>query len=91
LAGARPALRGGSSGCSSARNGQTLQRLAGTIALSGVDRSAQPGGVLPPPCSNSCGLAEGTGWSPDAIADIWPKKFAPAHQRIGQQFPEPPK
>jgi 3-oxoacyl-[acyl-carrier protein] reductase len=36
-------------------------------------------------------LAEGTGWSPDAIANIWAERFAPAQQRVGQQFPEPPK
>jgi len=35
-------------------------------------------------------LAEGTGWSADAIAGIWPEKFAPSLQTVGQQFPEPP-
>jgi NAD(P)-dependent dehydrogenase (short-subunit alcohol dehydrogenase family) len=36
-------------------------------------------------------LVEGTGWSPEAIADIWPQRFAPSHQPVGQQFPEPPR
>jgi NAD(P)-dependent dehydrogenase (short-subunit alcohol dehydrogenase family) len=36
-------------------------------------------------------FADGTGWSPDAIAQIWPEKFAPAQQTVGQQLPEPPK
>jgi len=36
-------------------------------------------------------LADGTGWSADAIAEIWPKQFAAAQQTVGQQFPEPPK
>ena len=35
--------------------------------------------------------ADGTGWSADAIAEIWPKQFAAAQQTVGQQFPEPPK
>jgi NAD(P)-dependent dehydrogenase (short-subunit alcohol dehydrogenase family) len=36
-------------------------------------------------------FADGTGWSADAIAEIWPKQFAGAQQTVGQQFPEPPK
>src|SRR3954463_7996616 len=36
-------------------------------------------------------FADGTGWSADAIADIWPTQFASAQQTVGQQFPEPPK
>jgi hypothetical protein len=36
-------------------------------------------------------LADGTGWSPDGIADIWAERFTPAQQPVGQQFPEPPK
>lgn len=36
-------------------------------------------------------FADGTGWSADAIADVWPKQFAAAQQTVGQQFPEPPK
>ncbi|MCZ2835973.1 SDR family NAD(P)-dependent oxidoreductase [Modestobacter sp. VKM Ac-2985] len=35
-------------------------------------------------------FADGTGWSPDAIADVWPQRFAAAHQTVGQQLPEPP-
>jgi hypothetical protein len=35
-------------------------------------------------------FAEGTGWSPDAIAGIWPDKFAGSLQKVGQEFPEPP-
>ncbi len=35
-------------------------------------------------------VAEGTGWSADAIAKVWPVKFAPALQKVGQEFPEPP-
>ncbi|WP_369253148.1 SDR family oxidoreductase [Geodermatophilus amargosae] len=36
-------------------------------------------------------FADGTGWSPDAIAGIWPERFASAQQTVGQQLPEPPK
>jgi NAD(P)-dependent dehydrogenase (short-subunit alcohol dehydrogenase family) len=36
-------------------------------------------------------FADGTGWSADAIADVWPKQFADAQQTVGQQFPDPPK
>jgi NAD(P)-dependent dehydrogenase (short-subunit alcohol dehydrogenase family) len=36
-------------------------------------------------------FADGTGWSADAIADVWPKQFAAAQQTVGQQFPELPK
>jgi 3-oxoacyl-[acyl-carrier protein] reductase len=36
-------------------------------------------------------LADGTGWSPDAIAGVWPEKFAGSQQKVGQEFPEPPK
>jgi NAD(P)-dependent dehydrogenase (short-subunit alcohol dehydrogenase family) len=36
-------------------------------------------------------FADGTGWSADAISDVWPKQFAAAQQTVGQQFPEPPK
>ncbi|MGY1652594.1 SDR family oxidoreductase [Geodermatophilus sp. SYSU D01119] len=36
-------------------------------------------------------FADGTGWSPDAIAGIWPERFAPSSQTVGQQLPEPPK
>jgi NAD(P)-dependent dehydrogenase (short-subunit alcohol dehydrogenase family) len=36
-------------------------------------------------------FADGTGWSADAIAGIWPQRFASAQQTVGQQFPEPPK
>jgi NAD(P)-dependent dehydrogenase (short-subunit alcohol dehydrogenase family) len=32
-------------------------------------------------------LADGTGWSADAIAAVWPSRFAPAQQRVGQQLP----
>lgn len=36
-------------------------------------------------------LADGGGWPADAISRIWPEKFAPAQQTVGQQLPEPPK
>ena len=36
-------------------------------------------------------FADGTGWSADAIAEVWPEKYAPAEQTVGQQIPEPPK
>jgi NAD(P)-dependent dehydrogenase (short-subunit alcohol dehydrogenase family) len=32
-------------------------------------------------------LADGTGWSADAIAAVWPSRFAPWKQRVGQQLP----
>ena len=35
-------------------------------------------------------LADGTGWSADAIAAIWPQRFAPSQQPVGPHFPEPP-
>lgn len=36
-------------------------------------------------------FADGTGWSADAIAQVWPAQFAASQQTVGQQFPEPPK
>jgi NAD(P)-dependent dehydrogenase (short-subunit alcohol dehydrogenase family) len=36
-------------------------------------------------------FADGTGWSADAIAEVWPSTFGPAQQTVGQQLPEPPK
>ena len=36
-------------------------------------------------------FADGTGWSADAIAGVWPGSFAGSQQAVGQQFPEPPK
>jgi NAD(P)-dependent dehydrogenase (short-subunit alcohol dehydrogenase family) len=35
-------------------------------------------------------FADGTGWSPDAIAEVWPERFAAAQQTVGQQLPEAP-
>jgi NAD(P)-dependent dehydrogenase (short-subunit alcohol dehydrogenase family) len=35
-------------------------------------------------------FADGTGWSADAIAGVWPATFGPAQQSVGQQLPEPP-
>jgi NAD(P)-dependent dehydrogenase (short-subunit alcohol dehydrogenase family) len=35
-------------------------------------------------------FADGTGWSADAVAGIWPDRFAAAQQTVGQQLPEPP-
>jgi NAD(P)-dependent dehydrogenase (short-subunit alcohol dehydrogenase family) len=36
-------------------------------------------------------FADGTGWSADAIAGVWPDAFAGSQQKVGQKFPEPPK
>jgi len=36
-------------------------------------------------------FADGTGWSADAIAKVWPDSFAEHLQTVGQQLPEPPK
>jgi NAD(P)-dependent dehydrogenase (short-subunit alcohol dehydrogenase family) len=36
-------------------------------------------------------FADGAGWSADAIAGVWPNRFAAAQQKVGQEFPEPPK
>jgi NAD(P)-dependent dehydrogenase (short-subunit alcohol dehydrogenase family) len=36
-------------------------------------------------------FADGTGWSADDVAAIWPDKYAAAQQTVGQQIPEPPK
>lgn len=35
-------------------------------------------------------FADGSGWTADAIASIWPDRFAASLQRVGQEFPEPP-
>ncbi len=35
-------------------------------------------------------FADGTGWSADAVAEVWPKAFEGSLQTVGQQFPEPP-
>jgi NAD(P)-dependent dehydrogenase (short-subunit alcohol dehydrogenase family) len=36
-------------------------------------------------------FADGTGWSADAVAGIWPERFAGSQQKVGQEFPEPPR
>jgi len=36
-------------------------------------------------------FADGTGWSADAVAGIWQEAFAGSQQKVGQEFPEPPK
>jgi hypothetical protein len=36
-------------------------------------------------------FADGTGWSADAVAGIWPERFATSQQKVGQEFPEPPR
>jgi 3-oxoacyl-[acyl-carrier protein] reductase len=36
-------------------------------------------------------FADGTGWSADAIAAVWPTAFEGSLQTVGQQFPEPPR
>ena len=36
-------------------------------------------------------VADGTGWSADAISEVWPERFAGSQQKVGQEFPEPPK
>jgi NAD(P)-dependent dehydrogenase (short-subunit alcohol dehydrogenase family) len=36
-------------------------------------------------------FADGTGWSADAVAGVWPGTFAGSQQKVGQEFPEPPK
>jgi NAD(P)-dependent dehydrogenase (short-subunit alcohol dehydrogenase family) len=33
-------------------------------------------------------FADGTGWSADAIAGVWPERFAPVQQTVGQQLPK---
>ncbi|MCO1659052.1 SDR family NAD(P)-dependent oxidoreductase [Pseudonocardia humida] len=35
-------------------------------------------------------FADGTGWSTDDIAAVWPERFAPAQQTVGQQLEPPP-
>lgn len=35
-------------------------------------------------------FADGSGWSADAIADVWPDRFAPSQQTVGQQLPAAP-
>jgi NAD(P)-dependent dehydrogenase (short-subunit alcohol dehydrogenase family) len=35
-------------------------------------------------------FADGTGWSADAIAGVWPDTFAPSLQTVGQQLPKEP-
>lgn len=43
------------------------------------------------PSEEVVAFADGEGWSADAIAAVWAEQFAPHHQRVGQDFPEPPK
>ncbi|HWD05481.1 MAG TPA: SDR family NAD(P)-dependent oxidoreductase [Amycolatopsis sp.] len=40
------------------------------------------------PAESVVEFAEGTGWSADAVADVWSRKFADHQERVGQQFPE---
>jgi NAD(P)-dependent dehydrogenase (short-subunit alcohol dehydrogenase family) len=35
-------------------------------------------------------FADGTGWSADAIAEVWPRAFEPSLQTVGQQLPPEP-
>jgi NAD(P)-dependent dehydrogenase (short-subunit alcohol dehydrogenase family) len=35
-------------------------------------------------------FADGTGWSADALAGVWPDTFAPSLQTVGQQLPKEP-
>jgi NAD(P)-dependent dehydrogenase (short-subunit alcohol dehydrogenase family) len=35
-------------------------------------------------------FADGTGWSADAIAEVWGETFAPSLQTVGQQLPKEP-
>src|SRR3954463_2205698 len=80
----------------------TPEDAAGLVAFLASDAAAGitgqavgiGGGRLalwPPPAEVVVEFADGTGWSADAIADVWPKSFADAQQTVGQQFPEPPK
>jgi NAD(P)-dependent dehydrogenase (short-subunit alcohol dehydrogenase family) len=41
------------------------------------------------PTEVAVALANGSGWSPDAIAAVWAQRFAAVEQRGGQQLPEP--
>ena len=41
------------------------------------------------PAEVAVALADGSGWSSDAIAGGWAQRFAAVEQRVGQQLPEP--
>jgi NAD(P)-dependent dehydrogenase (short-subunit alcohol dehydrogenase family) len=43
------------------------------------------------PAEVAVAFADGTGWSADAVADLWPATFAPVQQPVGQRLPEPPR
>ena len=40
--------------------------------------------------SGKVAIVTGSVWTADAIASIWPDRFAASLQRVGQEFPEPP-
>jgi NAD(P)-dependent dehydrogenase (short-subunit alcohol dehydrogenase family) len=80
----------------------TPEDVAGVVAFLASDAAAEVTGqavgiggdrlaLWSHPAEVVVELADGTGWSADAIADVWPEKFAPTQQAVGQQFPEPPK
>jgi NAD(P)-dependent dehydrogenase (short-subunit alcohol dehydrogenase family) len=60
--------------------------ITGQVVGIGGDRLA----LWSHPTEVAIEFADGTGWSADAIAEIWPDKLAPARQTVGQQLPEPP-
>jgi NAD(P)-dependent dehydrogenase (short-subunit alcohol dehydrogenase family) len=61
--------------------------ITGQAVGIGGDRLA----VWSHPAEVAVEFADGTGWSADAIAAVWPEKLAAVQQRVGQQLPEPPK
>lgn len=59
--------------------------ISGQAIAIGGDRLA----LWSHPAEIAVEFADGTGWSADAIADVWPDKFAPSQQTVGQQIPSP--
>jgi NAD(P)-dependent dehydrogenase (short-subunit alcohol dehydrogenase family) len=79
----------------------TPQDAAGLVAFLASDAASSITGqaigiggdrlaVWSHPAEVAVELADGTGWSADAIAAIWPERMAQSQQTVGQQFPEPP-
>jgi NAD(P)-dependent dehydrogenase (short-subunit alcohol dehydrogenase family) len=79
----------------------TPQDAAGLVAFLAADAASSITGqaigiggdrlaVWSHPAEVAVELADGTGWSADAIAAIWPERMAQSQQTVGQQFPEPP-
>jgi NAD(P)-dependent dehydrogenase (short-subunit alcohol dehydrogenase family) len=78
----------------------TPQDAAGLVAFLASDAAAGISGqavgiggdrlaLWSHPAEIAVRFADGTGWSADAIGQVWPEDFAAQQQSVGQQLPQP--